>query len=74
MHNGVTSVKLNTGRGWKRRPDGKIVSERPWLLCPECGFQLHKLLPETKAENQVVYCRKCGKESIVNIEPLVPVP
>ena len=51
----------------------KIMTNVRWLCCPVCGQRLHKLLPQTEAKNFVIYCRKCGNESIVNI-PLVPVP
>lgn len=44
-----------------------------WLLCPHCRRKLVKLLPETSANNLVVFCRKCGHESIVNISP-APAP
>lgn len=37
-------------------------------MCPVCGkHKVLKLLPETRAENLSVFCKRCGKESIVNI-------
>lgn len=59
LHKDVTRDKIKTTRGW--------------LCCPVCGQRLHKLLPETEAKNFVIYCRKCGRESVVNIAP-APVP
>ena len=65
--------KIKTNRGWRIREDGKIESDRPGLCCPRCGFKIHKLLPQTELKDFVLYCRKCKKESIVNISS-VPVP
>ena len=59
MHNAKECSKINATNGW--------------LLCPHCRRKLLRLLPETQAKNLVVYCRKCGHESIVNI-PLEPAP
>lgn len=52
---------------------GKIETNREWLKCPVCKQKLLKLLPQTQANNLVVYCRKCGQESVVNI-PREPEP
>lgn len=53
---------------------GKIKANQGWLLCPACGKQrVLKLMPSTEAKDLVVYCKKCGKESVVNISS-VPVP
>ncbi len=42
-----------------------------WLLCPVCGKgKVLKLRRDTTAENLVVHCKKCGRESVVNIECL----
>lgn len=73
MNNQKECGKMKTNQGWVRDSDGKIISRRGRLKCPVCNKQLLKLLPETQAENLVVYCSKCGSESIVNIAP-VPVP
>ena len=43
-------------------------------MCPACGRgKVLKLLPETEAKKLIVHCKRCNKESIVNI-PFVPVP
>ena len=53
---------------------GKIMTNPRWLKCPACGLgKVLKLIPGTSASNLVVYCKRCGKESIVNIA-LVPEP
>lgn len=58
----------------KDKQCGKIKTSREWLKCPACGkHNVLKLLPETEAKSLVVYCKRCGQESIVNISP-VPVP
>lgn len=52
----------------------KIRTNNGWLLCPACGkSKVLKLLPETRAENLIVHCKRCGVESVVNILQ-VPVP
>jgi len=48
---------------------GNLTVKDGWLLCPACGR--HKVLrvtPETWAENLPVYCKHCGRESIVDID------
>lgn len=61
-------IKLN--RGWFRGEDNRIISSRPGLYCPDCGLLLCKLLPETEARGLVVFCRKCKRETIVNIHSM----
>lgn len=42
-------------------------------MCPVCGKgKVLKLLDHTIAHDLPVYCRRCGKESIVNIEAPEP--
>lgn len=39
-------------------------------MCPVCGKQkLARVLPTTKVENLALHCKRCGRESIVNILP-----
>lgn len=39
------------------------------MICPKCGRgKVLKLNPATRATDLVVYCKVCGKESIVNID------
>ena len=40
-----------------------------WLMCPVCGKQkLLRVTPETTAHHLPVYCKRCGTESVVNIQ------
>jgi ribosomal protein L37E len=49
---------------------GKISTNQRWLACPVCGWQrLMRLLPETRATRLPVWCRRCKRESIVDIKP-----
>lgn len=48
---------------------GRIKAKDGWLICPKCGRgKVLKLNPATRATDLVVYCKVCGKESIVNID------
>lgn len=47
----------------------KLVTKDGWLLCPHCGKQkVLRIYPETRARCLQVYCKRCGRESIVNID------
>jgi transcription elongation factor Elf1 len=38
-------------------------------MCPECGKgKVLKLTPQTRAKNLIVFCKRCGRESTVNID------
>ena len=51
------------------RKDDKLVAKNGWLLCPHCGKgKVLRLNPETRAQSLTVYCKICGKETIVNID------
>ncbi len=40
-----------------------------WLLCPHCHNKTRtKIRPDTRAENLIVFCPKCKRESVVNID------
>lgn len=49
---------------------GKLLSVRDgWLLCPVCGkTKVLRIYPETRGRMIQVFCKRCGSESIVNIE------
>ncbi len=48
---------------------GKLTVKDGWLMCPICGRQkLLRLRPDTVAKALPVYCKRCGQESIVNID------
>ena len=40
-----------------------------WVLCPICGGKTRtKIRPDTEAKNLIVFCPKCKRESVVDIE------
>ena len=44
------------------------------MICPVCGKgKLLKLLPTTSVRNLPRKCKRCGQETIVNIEAPEPV-
>lgn len=44
-------------------------------MCPACGkHKVLRLTPTTVAKDLPVYCKRCGKESIVNIPNQEPAP
>lgn len=50
--------------------DGKMASViNGWLLCPVCeGSKVLRVYPETSGTMIQVFCKRCRKESIVNID------
>ena len=47
----------------------KLTVKDGWLLCPVCGkHKVLRLTPGTTAKDLPVYCKRCGQESIVNID------
>ena len=53
---------------------GKLGVRDGWVLCPVCGKgKLLKIRPDTTALNLPRKCKRCGQESIVNIEAPEPV-
>ena len=52
---------------------GKLNTKDGWVICPICGKgKLLKLLPTTSVRNLPRKCKRCGQESIVNIEAPEP--
>ena len=52
----------------------KIKANRIRFLCPACGkHTVLFLLPTTEVKDLPVKCKRCGKESVVNI-PSAPEP
>lgn len=48
---------------------GKLVVKDGWLMCPVCGRgKVLRIQADTAARALPVYCRRCGQESIVNID------
>ena len=57
----------------------KIDTNQKRFLCPVCGkHTLLWLLPSTRVRDLPVKCKRCGRESVVNIEfepePSAPAP
>ncbi len=53
---------------------GKLTVEDDWVICPVCGKgKLLKLLPTSIVRNLPSKCKRCGQETIVNIEAPEPV-
>ena len=52
---------------------GKLNTKDGWVICPVCGKgKLLKILPNTTVRNLPRKCKRCGQESIVNIEAPEP--
>lgn len=48
---------------------GKIKTNQKRYLCPKCGkHTVLWLRPDTVVKNLPVKCKRCGMESVVNIE------
>ena len=49
---------------------GKILPVKDgWLLCPACKrSKVLRIYPETSGKAIQVFCKKCGRESLVDIE------
>lgn len=53
---------------------GEEKNELRRFLCPACGkHTVLWLLPTTEVKDLPVKCKRCGKESVINIS-LVPAP
>ena len=38
-----------------------------WIVCPNCGNRTVKANPDTRLENFPVFCKRCKKESVINL-------
>lgn len=55
----------------KSKPTDDAEKNLRRFLCPLCGkHTVLWLLPDTEIKNLPIKCKRCGKESIVNVEPL----
>ena len=51
----------------------KLVVKDGWVICPVCGKgKLLKLRPDTTTRNLPCKCKRCGQESLVNIDAPEP--
>lgn len=58
---------------------GKMGTKQRRVLCPVCGkHTVLWLLPSTRVKDLPVKCKRCGRESVLNIstepEPNAPAP
>lgn len=52
---------------------GKLSIKDGWVICPVCRKgKLLKLLPDTAVRNLPVKCKRCGQETVVNIDAPEP--
>ena len=52
---------------------GKLIIRDGWVICPVCRKgKLLKLRPDTAARNLPCKCKRCGQESLVNIDAPEP--
>ncbi len=44
-------------------------TDKKWLLCPICGNKTReKIRKDTSIKNFPLFCPKCKKESLINVE------
>ena len=47
----------------------EAIEEKQWVLCPICGAKTRlQLLPETELKSFPLFCPKCRRESIINVQ------
>lgn len=52
----------------------KLIVKDGWVICPICGKgKILKIDPETTVHHLPRKCKRCGQETIVNIEAPEPV-
>lgn len=52
---------------------GKLIVKDGWVICPVCGKgKLLLTRPDTTVRNLPRKCKRCGQETLVNIERLSP--
>ena len=52
---------------------GKLIVRDGWVICPVCRKgKLLKLRPDTTTRNLPCKCKRCGQESLVNIDAPEP--
>lgn len=51
----------------------KLVIKNGWVICPICGKgKILKINPDTTVHHLPRPCKRCGQETIVNIEAPEP--
>ncbi len=52
---------------------GKLMVKDGWVICPVCGKgKLLLTRPDTSVRNLPRKCKRCGQETLVNIEAPEP--
>ena len=52
---------------------GKLSVKDGWAICPVCGKgKLLKILPTTTVRSLPCKCKRCGQETLVNIDAPEP--
>ena len=52
---------------------GKLTIKNGWVICPMCGKgKILKVNPDTTVHHLPRPCKRCGQETIVNIEAPEP--
>lgn len=52
---------------------GKLSVKDGWVICPVCGKgKILKLRPDTTTRNLPCKCKRCGQETLVNIDAPEP--
>ncbi|WP_298016670.1 cysteine-rich KTR domain-containing protein [uncultured Dysosmobacter sp.] len=51
----------------------KLIIKNGWVICPVCGKgKILKINPDTSVHHLPRPCKRCGQETIVNIEAPEP--
>lgn len=49
----------------------RITQGGTWVLCPVCrAGKVQKLAATTRAQSLTVFCRRCKRESVIDVEPM----
>lgn len=52
---------------------GKLIVKDGWVICPVCSKgKILKINPNTTAHNLPRKCKRCGQETLVNIDAPEP--
>lgn len=48
---------------------GRVITKDGWIICPTCQKgKILKILPDSIVRNLPCKCKRCGRETIVNID------
>lgn len=58
---------------YSQKESGKLIIKNGWVMCPVCGKgKILKVNRTTIVRNLPSFCRRCGQETIVNIDAPEP--